>query len=163
MRRALRGFFGGFAIAVQGRSHLAALNHHAFEFADVYGRIKTHAKPRAFAVPDAADADHGTRKGLPEVTPVDLLAQLDLGQSAIARQGVQRVPVAVPKLFGQKFERLGVGDRVPCVGQRVPQGFCLRFERVQRGELSHFHIFQFDADFALGACVANRPHKADVN
>jgi hypothetical protein len=33
----------------------------------------------------------------------------------------------------------------------------------REGKIVIFHIFQLDADFALGACIANRPHKADVS
>ncbi len=163
MRRALRGFLGGAAIAVQGCTDLAALNHHAVEFADVDGRVKTHGYARARTVPDVADADHGACERMAKVKPGDMLAQLHKRGRRIAGFGVQRVPVAVPELLGQKFQRLCVADGVSGRGQRLSQGFGLRLERVQRREGCHVHIFQIDADFALGACVANRPHKADVS
>ena len=76
MRRALRGFFGGAAIAVQGRSHLAARDHHAVEFADVDGRVKAYGYARARTVPDVADADHGASKRMAKIKPGDMLAQL---------------------------------------------------------------------------------------
>ena len=138
MRRPVRGFLGCLTCPVDHCGDLATLNNHAVEFADVDRIVKTHGQLVARAVANIAG---------PVAQAVRVYCPIL--RAACSSHGAQVVLPATQAIA----HGLSCGPCWPAIAVMILPAPLAHSRRV------NLSSFRSDADFSLGACIANRPQK----